>query len=250
MDDLLLSTRSFARAVGVCLSCGLLWVGALHASNDPYVIYAPAAEQARTAGVAMRPGIATHYNATGDGACSFGPALTSQPLVAAMNAAEYANAGSCGSFVQVVGPRGSVVVQITDICPECRAGHLDLSRAAFERIAPLRDGRVAIQWRLVSPYIQGPIAFYFKEGSNPWWTAIQIRNHRNPVASLEYLTSEGFWSAIPRTAYNYFVQENPAMGPGPYTFRATDIFGNQIVSEAVPLRVNQYTSAREQFPAG
>ena len=53
-------------------------------------------------------------------------------MVAAMNAEEYDNAAYCGAYVHgVTGPKGEVTVRIVDLCPECRAGHLDLSQEAF-----------------------------------------------------------------------------------------------------------------------
>jgi expansin (peptidoglycan-binding protein) len=84
---------------------------------------------------------------------------------------------------------------------------------------------LSITWQVVSPDLTGPIAYHFKDGSNQWWTAVQIRNHRNPIARLEYLDVGGQWITVPRTSYNYFVQTNPGMGPGPYTFRAPGMPG-------------------------
>lgn len=55
------------------------------------------------------------------------------------------------------------------------------------------------------------IRYHFKEGSNQWWTDVQVRNHRNPIAKLEYYNGNQ-WVAVPRTDYNYFVQTNPGMG--------------------------------------
>src|SRR5262249_47727067 len=156
-------------------------------------------------------GIATYYNATGDGACLFGPS-PDDLMVAAMDAPEYDHAAVCGEYVFITGPKGTVTVRIVDLCPECAAGHLDLSQEAFAVIADLPQGVVPITWQVVSPALPGPIAYHFKDGSNQWWTAVQIRNSRNPIAKLEYLNGSQ-WVAVPRTDYNYFVQTNPGMGP-------------------------------------
>ena len=48
-----------------------------------------------------------------------------------------------------------VIVRIVDLCPECDASHLDLSREAFARIADLPQGRVDITWRVASPTCPG-----------------------------------------------------------------------------------------------
>jgi expansin (peptidoglycan-binding protein) len=193
-------------------------------------------------------GIATYYDATGAGACLFDPS-PADPLVAALNAEEYDSAAYCGAYVHVRGPQGEVTVRIVDLCPECLAGHLDLSREAFAAIAPLPLGRVSITWQVVSPPLAGPIIYHFKDGSNPWWTAVQIRNHRNPVARFE-VWSAGAWVSVPRTDYNYFVQTSPGMGPGPYQFRVTDLYGNSLTDSGVPHVENGSVPGAGQFPPG
>ncbi len=196
----------------------------------------------------IHQGIATYYNATGAGACSFDPS-PDDLMVAAMNADEYNNAAVCGEYLKVNGPKGTITLRIVDLCPECKAGHLDLSQEAFASIADLPQGIVPITWQLISPALNGPIAYHFKDGSNQWWTAVQIRNHRNPIAKFEYLNA-GQWVMVPRTSYNYFVQTNPGMGNGPYTFRVTDLYGNVLVDSGIPLVVDGTVNGAGQFPPG
>ena len=74
----------------------------------------------------LHTGIATYYYADGSGACSFDPS-PNDLMVTALNAEEYDNAAYCGAFVQVTGRKGTITVRIVDLCPECLAGHLDLS---------------------------------------------------------------------------------------------------------------------------
>lgn len=191
-------------------------------------------------------GEGTYYGATGAGNCSFDP--TPQNLmVAAMNHTDYAQAALCGAYVEVTGPKGTVTVKIVDRCPECAPGDIDLSKEAFALIADLVAGRVPIRWRIVSPELQGPIMYRFKEGSNPYWTAVQIRNHRNPVARFEYLVPGGTFKSIPRTDYNYFV-EDQGMGAGPYTFRVTDIYGNVLQDSGIPFVEGGEIPGNAQFP--
>ena len=198
-------------------------------------------------------GIATYYAATGDGACLFGPS-PSDLLVAAMNAPEYNNAAVCGEYVSVTGAKGTIQVRIVDLCPECQAGHLDLSPQAFALIDDIPLGRVPITWQVISPPLAGPIAYHFKDGSNQWWTAVQVRNHRNPIAKFEYLRAPNQWVAVMRTDYNYFVQTNPGMGPGPYTFRVTDAYGNVLTDSGIAAPNTQDGSGTVngagQFPRG
>ncbi len=198
----------------------------------------------------MHFGQATYYEATGGGACSFDPS-PKDLMVAAMNSSYYDSADWCGAFVQVTGPRGQVTVRIVDLCPGCEAVglDLDLSREAFAQIADVAQGRVSVTWRLVSPDLSGPLTYRFADGASQWWTGIQIRNHRNPVASFEYRDAGGEWISVPRTRWNYFVQVSPGMGPGPYDVRVTDIFGHVLIDRGVPLMPGGTVEGGGQFPA-
>ena len=83
-------------------------------------------------------GEATHYElaAGGMGNCSY-PSPAAGQLYVALSPSEYGGSAACGSYLQVTGPDGSVTVEVVDQCPECQAGHIDLSEQAFARIAPL-----------------------------------------------------------------------------------------------------------------
>ena len=191
-------------------------------------------------------GDGTYYDANGTGNCSFDAAP--DRMVAAMNTTDYADSAICGAFVEITGPKGVVTVRITDRCPECKPGDIDLSREAFALIANPVDGRVTIRWHVVSPNLSGPIIYHFKEGSNQWWTAVQIRNHRNPIAKVEYQTPGGDFKTVGRVSYNYFV-ESSGMGVGPYTFRVTDIYGNSVTDSGIVFREAGDVSGAQQFPA-
>jgi expansin (peptidoglycan-binding protein) len=93
-------------------------------------------------------GQATYYDADGTGSCGF-KATPSDLDVAAMNGSQYKKSW-CGQCVLVTGPSGMVKVRIVDLCPGCAVGGLDLSKQAFEAIAPLSAGRVKITWHAVS----------------------------------------------------------------------------------------------------
>jgi len=196
----------------------------------------------------LHTGIATYYYADGSGACGFDPS-PNDLMVAAMNAEEYNHAAYCGAYVQVNGRKGTITVRIVDLCPECLAGHLDLSLQAFALIDDVPLGRVPITWRVVSPAISGPIAYHFKDGSNQWWSAVQIRNHRNPIAKFEYWSGSA-WINVSRVDYNYFVQTNPGMGIGPYKFRVTDWYSNTLVDSGIPFAPDTTVNGTGQFPPG
>lgn len=193
-------------------------------------------------------GEATYYTeADGSGNCSF-PATPNDLFVGAMNQLDYANSAACGACATIDGPNGSITVRIVDRCPECAKGDIDLSPVAFDQIAPRSAGRVPIQWRYVPCDVSGNLVFHFKDGSNPWWTAIQVRNHRTPIATLEARLENGTYRSLERVEYNYFLAED-GLGQGPYTLRVTDVDGNVIEVTGVPLLDDANSATTMQFPA-
>lgn len=193
-------------------------------------------------------GEATFYTtATGGGACMFDP-TPNDLMVGAMNAIDYGNSQVCGECVSLTGPNGTIRIRIVDLCPECPVGNIDLSPLAFSLIADTILGRVPITWEVVPCSVTGPIQYHFKDGSNQWWTAVQIRNHRYPILSLEYMDPQGTYQSVNRVNYNYFVQSTPGMGTGPYTFRVTDVYGHVLVDSGIPHMENSSVSGQAQFP--
>lgn len=170
-------------------------------------------------------GIATYYDATGNGSCTFGESPGDLD-VAALNVVEWQGSALCGACAKVTGPKGTVTVRIVDMCPGCDKGHLDLSREAFAKIGEPVAGRVDIEWELVTCEVAGPIRYRLKDGASQYWTAFQVRNHKVPVKSLEY-RKDGAWVPMPRESYNYFIEANGA-GPAPLTLRATAITGETL----------------------
>lgn len=191
-------------------------------------------------------GDATYYSADGSGACGFAP-TPGDLMVGAMNAADFRGSEPCGACARVVGPSGAVTIRIVDLCPECAPGSIDLSRQAFEKIAPIENGRVSISWDYAPCEVSGPITYRFKEGSNAWWTAVQVRNARHRVTKLEFEKDGGFVS-VPRFDYNYFVAES-GMGEGPLKLRVTDIHGAVLVDDNIQLADGGDRTGGAQFPS-
>jgi expansin len=196
----------------------------------------------------LHTGEATYYTfADGTGNCGF-DATPDDLMIGAMNHTDYAASAVCGACVLLTGPNASITIRIVDQCPECPAGNIDLSPEAFEQIAALEAGRVPISWQYVSCTVSGPIVFHWKDGSNQWWTAVQVRNHVNRVATFEYLDESGAWRDVPRVDYNYFVADW-GMGPGPYTLRVTDVYGNALEDPGIPHVEAGDAPGSGQFPA-
>jgi expansin (peptidoglycan-binding protein) len=150
-----------------------------------------------------------------------------------MNEHDYRNAAMCGACLVVVGPDGDeLIVKVVDVCPGCKPGGLDLSREAFAWLAPHDAGRIPIRWQTVPCAVTGPIEYRFKERSNPFWTGIQVRNHRYPIESLVVQKASGDVK-LTRMTYNYFIGDK--LGEGPYTLEVTDARGHRQVDTGIAL---------------
>lgn len=188
-------------------------------------------------------GDGTYYDADGTGNCSFDadPSF----LVAAMNHTDYGNSEWCGACIEVTGPKGSVTVRVTDQCPGCSKGDLDLSQTAFDMIADHAAGRVSVTWHEVACDVTGPIGYHFKEGDTQYYTALQIRNTRYPIAKVEAMVN-GAYQDIPRKDYNYFVPTT-GLGKGPFQFRVTDQRGHVVEDTGIELGDNVTRNGATQF---
>lgn len=93
-------------------------------------------------------GDGTFYS-VGSGSC--GGSNSDDEMVAAISG-ELMKSGSkssyCGKSITVKGKHGSVKLKIVDTCPGCKKGDVDMSRAAFEKIAKISEGRVPISWSI------------------------------------------------------------------------------------------------------
>lgn len=191
-------------------------------------------------------GDGTYYAADGTGNCSF-DASPDDLMVVAMNHPDYADAQWCGACLAVTGPKGTVNVRVVDQCPECKTGDLDMAPQAFDMIADHSAGRVSISWHEIACDVSGPISYHFKDGANAYWTAIQIRNARYPIAKVEAMKN-GAYVDVPRLDYNYFVQTD-GLGTGPYQLRVTDQRGHVVEDNGIALGDDVTRTGAGQFAA-
>ena len=166
--------------------------------------------------------------------------------IVAMNISDYNNAQLAGAYIEVTGERGTINMLVTDLLPEGKKGDLDLYTDAFPLIADPEKGRVPVSWRIIPLDTDEPVSYRFKEGSTEFWCGVQVRNHKYPVAKLEYLNKNGEWTELQRRNYNYF--ESMEMGAGPFTFRITDIYGDVITDYDIPMILDEDIKGSVQFP--
>lgn len=189
-------------------------------------------------GSTVHRGKATFYDSKGAGGnCSFVSAPADRMYVA-LGPSEYSAGAGCGGYLDVTGPKGKVRVMIMDQCPECPPGHLDLSKEAFAKIAKPVDGVVSISYKAATnPTLPGPLSFRIKEGASRYWFAALVINHGNPLRSVE-VRSGSTWRATERAEYNYWIYES-GLGPGPYTIRITDVYGQRVTATGIKMAPEQ-----------
>jgi expansin (peptidoglycan-binding protein) len=180
-------------------------------------------------------GKATFYDlGSGTGNCSF-PSSPADDLFVALGPDQYAGGAACGTYLDVTGPKGKVRVKVTDSCPECAAGHLDLSRTAFKKIGAEVDGIIAITYRtVVNPSVPGPLSVRIKEGSSQYWFAALIDNHGNQLRSVSVARAGGTPHAAKRADYNYWIIDSGA-GSGPFKIKVSDVYGRSATVSGIAL---------------
>ncbi|MFI5890962.1 expansin EXLX1 family cellulose-binding protein [Actinoplanes sp. NPDC051513] len=227
----LLSPRWLA-AGGAVILAAVIGV-ALLLTNSGSACAAPPSTSAKS-------GKATFYDlGGGTGNCSF-PSAPADDLFVALGPEQYSAGAACGTYLDVTGPKGKVRVKVIDSCPECPAGHLDLSRTAFKKIGAEVAGIIPITYKTVTGVGAGPISVRVKEGSSQYWLAVLIDNHGNRLKSV---TVNG--KSTHRESYNYWVVDGGA-GNGPFKVKVTDAYGHSTVASGVKLSpgATQKTSAR------
>ncbi|MBQ4533916.1 MAG: hypothetical protein IJA18_01815 [Ruminococcus sp.] len=198
----------------------------------------------------VHTGEGTFYGGGYEGGCAMLDPVSRDYWIVAMNLADYNDAQLAGAYLEVTGELGTINMLVTDLLPEGKKGDLDLYVDAFPLIAPAEKGRVPVSWKIVplDSAENAPVSYKYKEGTMEFWCGIQVRNHRYPITRLEYLDENGEFQEIKRRPYNYF--ESDKMGAGPFTFRITDIYGQMIIDENIPLSYDdtEIIQGHVQFP--
>ncbi len=194
----------------------------------------------------VHTGDGTFYTfADGTGACLYDK--TTDFHIAALNVSDWANSAWCGACADVTGPSGNTLrVRIVDECADCAPGQLDFHPDAFAVLAPKEQGRIAISWTFVACDAQGPVSYKYKDGSNPFWTAVQVRNSRFPIAKLETSKDGASFVEAQRQYYNYFLNGS-GFGAGTTQVRITAPNGETLIDTLPEVKAELVVAGASQF---
>jgi expansin len=170
--------------------------GRSHGTGPPAAHPALARSPVRGHAVFYDPGRAA-------GSCGLGP-FAAGGWYASLPPRSYASGQACGSYLDVYGPAGTVRAEVVDVCTDCAAGTVNLSRAAFARIADPRRGAVVVSYRpAVDPPLPGPLMLRIA-AARPGRLAVQVINHGNRLSSVAASRPGGGWLRLAPDADGYW----------------------------------------------
>ncbi len=178
-------------------------------------------------------------------------------MAAALTARQFGNADWCGACAEVVGRAGTRVrITIVDQCAGCADGGLDIASGDDSPMRMLnveghpdtcRTGRMPIAWKIVPCETSGGIVVHYRRGYNRWTPAVQIRNHRLPLAKLEDYVGDA-WVNIQRQANNvYRLAARSSNEAVPIRLRITAMDGSQITGTFPAYDAEKSYEASSQF---
>ena len=194
-------------------------------------------------------GDGTFYGGGYTGGCCNLDDITNGYYVCAMNKPQYNIAQLAGTYIEITGPTGTIKALVADELPEGKYGDVDMNTELFPMVAHVEDGRVPISWKIIPFPTDEPIKYWIKADSTQYWMQIQIRNHRYPIAKFEIQKEDGTFVEVPKRNYNFFELGASTIGepgPGPYTFRVTDING-QVLVDTIPFMPGYIIDGKTNF---
>jgi hypothetical protein len=194
----------------------------------------------------LRVGQVTTYTPSTSPQCT-GSATPWTTRRASVSESVFAGSARCGACAEVTGPGGTSVVLVEDVSDYLGGDDLDLTSDAYAEVGGTSGAPVSVAWRFV-PCAPPANVVYDLQGSNPFFVAVQLTQHRNPVTGVQLQRSDGSWVTAVRASYNAFTYSGGGALPAPLRIRATDSFGATIEFTA-PDFASGARDSGVQFPA-
>ncbi|KAF0686376.1 Aste57867_21820 [Aphanomyces stellatus] len=169
----------------------------------------------------------------------------------AMNDPQYNTGLNCGRCVsiQCTDPRCKsnkvMMAQVTDRCPECKSGDLDMTLPLFQELTGYQTDKYAISWSFVDCPVNGGIQVCAKDGSSKFWLYVQPMNTVSGVRSMKINGG----SADPFPSNYYFMATSLGVELGQTHVEMTSWAG-ETIKTTVSLTAGGCTQIPQQFTKG
>jgi len=147
------------------------------------------------------------------------------------------------------------IVRITDKCPDGYCG-IDLGGAPAQALMGVMAGRYSGEWSFVScvghpELFDGPSRIWIKDGSNPYWSVVQVRDPLQAVEALRYRRvggSDSSWSdmAWATEAENFFKVPSDIMKDSTSLYEIRALYGDGSIQSATVLG-GAFSKARDSI---
>ena len=243
-----------ARPAGPALSADVAGVGGPRGGVTPSGVAGPGASfrSVKRAGEAggkrsrTVTGTARFYvPGAAAGACDLGP-FRRDGVYASLSPARFARGTDCGTYVHVRGPRGEVLAEVVDLCPLCAGDDINLSRAAFAKVAPTRRGSARVSYApATDPRLPGPLTLRGYRTADGY-RALQVLNHGNRIVAVDITAAAPGrtrrWHRMRLSAHDLWVAWGRRV-PQRVTVRLSDDRGHTVVIRGVRLRPGREVSS-------
>jgi hypothetical protein len=180
----------------------------------------------------------------------------------ALSEKHFQNGLACGTTAIIKNGAKQIQVMVVDLCPVkgneqwCSGDlpHFDLGGStAFSQLENPSVGVKEVQIEFVpTPVGDKPIKLRNKDGINAYWYAVQVLNHRYPIAKVELQDPKtGTWMTGQKKPdmWNYWVFTFTGEGlTTPFQLRITDQFGQKIEETGNSLQEKYMWTGTHQFP--
>jgi expansin (peptidoglycan-binding protein) len=181
---------------------------------------------------------------------------------AALSEKHFQDGLACGATARLKNGDKEIEVMIVDLCPVqgneqwCSGDltHFDLGNTStFSQLEEVSKGVAEIQFKWVpTPVEDKPIKLRLKDGVNAYWVALQVINHRYPIAKLEVKDPKTEkWETGNKLngMWNYWQFSYSGSGlTTPYQIRITDQYGQVIEETGNSLEEKYMWEGTHQFP--
>ena len=182
--------------------------------------------------------ITTYGGQVNGGSCGFKSLWTNNnknfKYGVAINSQQYNNSLSCGKCINIQYNNKNINAIITDICPECKFGDLDLFTETYNTLIQEMPGRKYASWKFIScpnEIVNGNIQLRIDE-INYYWLSNQPEKFKCGITNL-FIYQNNEWIGMNRNDSKmmglFFIFNNKISIP--FKFKIINIFSEEIITD-------------------